>query len=151
MILLKGMATQLMKTFLLLQLQPNLPGYPNFWILKFCFLLSCTNRGMKWRRTFVCHHRNEWVIVHSLSKACFTGPIAVWAWARCHQWMPHQPPWQWRASSAGMVSSECKHNPLPELRHIKLCIFVMLCSTTTLQYSLNSLVVTLWLIYYIIY
>lgn len=73
--------------------------------LSFSFFFSCPNRGMKRKRAYACHHRNEWVVVHSLVQACFIGSFAVRNRVRCSQWRPCQPPRQWWAPCSGMVSS----------------------------------------------
>lgn len=87
-----------------------------------CFSFSCIIRGMKRKRTYACHHRNEWVVVHSLGEACFIGPIAVRAWAWCRQWRSDQSPWPW-ATSSGTVSSESK----PSLSSLHALYTVLLC------------------------
>lgn len=66
---------------------------------------------MKRKRAYACHHRNEWVVVHSLVEACFIGSIAVRTRVWCSQWRPCQPPRQWWAPCSGMVSSA--YNTLP--------------------------------------
>ena len=58
---------------------------------------------MKRKRTYILHHSNEWVVVLSLSNSCYVGPIAVWIRIRCRQWSTCHPPWQWWASTSGMI------------------------------------------------
>ena len=80
---------------------------------------------MKRKRTHACHHRNEWVVVHSLGEACFIGPIAVRAWAWCRQWRSDQSPWRW-ATSSGMVSSGSKPHAHRDLSSLHALYTVLL-------------------------